>query len=315
MLYTPQQVQGFHSYSIPCRVGNWAEDEYNAALHTKRHHSQREAGQLTSAKLDSTIGVARAPVTLASPHADGFLRFGDVVMLSSGLGGALAHNVQEPMPLTHTAFQVSRTQPLAEPVGRACWRIVPTKTTPPNATLLTHGADFCLEAAHVVGHEAIYLQGMRYTAHNLGYSASVRGGERKMAAVGALEPSRETVWQVQSLDPRAVAQIESEGQPVAANAFVALRHANTQARRGGAGQPRPLLLTTGDLPWQVHLSSDEKKLVNHYGKEFEANLFTDTEVAKSEWGVRDSKGLGAHNHWAFTTGPAAEPAAEPEAEA
>ena len=187
MLYTPQQQQGFHSYSIPCRVGNWAEDEYNAALHAKRHQGQHDAGELTSAKLDSTIGVARAPVALAPPHADGFLRFGDVVMLSSRLGGALAHNVQAAMPLTHASFQVSRTQPLAEPVGRACWRIVPAKTTPPNSSLLAYGIDFCLEAAHVVGHDAVYLQGMRYTAHNLGYSASVRGGERKMAVVGALE--------------------------------------------------------------------------------------------------------------------------------
>ena len=36
---------------------------------------------------------------------------------------------------------------------------------------------------------------------------------------------------------------------------------------------------------------------------FEVNLFTDTEIAKAEWGLRDSKGLGEHNHWAFTTGP------------
>ena len=27
ILYTPQQQMGYGGYSVPCRVGNWAEDE------------------------------------------------------------------------------------------------------------------------------------------------------------------------------------------------------------------------------------------------------------------------------------------------
>ena len=28
ILYTPQQQMGYGGYSVPCRIGNWAEDEY-----------------------------------------------------------------------------------------------------------------------------------------------------------------------------------------------------------------------------------------------------------------------------------------------
>ena len=34
MNYTPQQVMGHDSYSVPCRVGNWAEDEYMGVVRT-----------------------------------------------------------------------------------------------------------------------------------------------------------------------------------------------------------------------------------------------------------------------------------------
>ena len=77
---------------------------------------------------------------------------------------------------------------------------------------------------------------------------------------------------------------------------------------------------------------------NQYGLEYEVSGFTDCEVrpppahpdppalhppappptrprslpqvTKGSWGVRNSRGVGASNHWAFTTAAPAEPAAD-----
>ena len=84
-----------------------------------------------------------------------------------------------------------------------------------------------------------------------------------------------------------LAQLRSEGQPVPANTYVALRHKSSQ----------------------TNLCSDTCSLRNQYGVEFEVSGFTDVEVCKAEWGVRNSQGVGQSNHWAFTT--AAPPAAPP----
>ena len=45
MNYTPQQVMGHDSYSVPCRVGNWAEDEYLGALVAERIFAEKALRQ------------------------------------------------------------------------------------------------------------------------------------------------------------------------------------------------------------------------------------------------------------------------------
>ena len=41
--------------------------------------------------------------------------------------------------------------------------------------------------------------------------------------------SGDTNWEAVTLDPAELAQMESEGQPVLANTYFAVRHASTQA--------------------------------------------------------------------------------------
>eukprot|EP00965_Chrysotila_dentata_P197211 6178064-Pleurochrysis_carterae.AAC.5 len=65
------------------------------------------SGLLSSTKLASTIGVATSAVELAPPHPDGLLRFGDTVMLSSALGGALCGNTNDRLQLNQEAYQLS----------------------------------------------------------------------------------------------------------------------------------------------------------------------------------------------------------------
>ena len=76
MNYTPQQVMGHDSYSVPCRVGNWAEDEYMGALLTADHMARSEKGMLMTQKLESTLGSALAPAAVRqAPEQTGSRRY------------------------------------------------------------------------------------------------------------------------------------------------------------------------------------------------------------------------------------------------
>ena len=107
--------------------------------------------------------------------------------------------------------------------------------------ILRFGAHFTLGSEREG--ELLYLQSQRYTVHNMNYSRSVRGSERKQGVTGALVTSWQTNWEAVHLDPTKLAQIRSEGQPVLANAFVALRHTSTQ----------------------LNLCSDSLVVKNHFG--------------------------------------------------
>lgn len=76
---------GYGGFSVPCRVGNWAEDEYLQALKTQEHFAKESVGMLTSQMLSSTLNSALAPVTLAPAPADGAIKFGDTIMCASPL--------------------------------------------------------------------------------------------------------------------------------------------------------------------------------------------------------------------------------------
>ena len=291
ILYTPQQQMGYGGYSVPCRVGNWAEDEYLGVLLTAGHLTKQGEGTLTSQQLSGTIGAARAPAMLAAAPADGIVRYGDTVMLSAALGGVLALDTIVRMELPQEAYSVTRTQPAA---AVACTRTAWTVTPPaghavPEDGVLRIGTSFCLEAVGGAGNN-LYLQSQRYTLHNQNYSASA--GKRKQGCCVVPSGSADTLWQVRVLDPSDLRQMEAEGAPVPANTFISLVHVNTQ----------------------IALHTGPSKISNKYGGEFEISAFTDESPVKGAFGKRNGKMLEVGNHWAFTTAEAEEaPAVEPPA--
>jgi hypothetical protein len=291
--YTPQQQMGYGGYSVPCRVGNWAEDEYLGAVMTSTHQKKQEAGMLTSQQLGGTLGAALAPAMLAPAPSDSAIRFGDVVMLSAAMGGVLALDSTNRVELPQEAYAVTRTRESgAVACTRTAWTVTPpTGTAAPEDGLLRIGMRFCLTSESGNGGSA-YLQSMRYTLHNQNYSASK--GLRKQGCAAVPEPSADTLWEVRVLDPSDLAQMESEGHPVPSNTFVSLVHINTQ----------------------IALCTGEHVVKNKYGGEFEVTAHTESGLAKCAWGTRAGQMLGVGNHWAFTTAedPAPAPAAEPAAE-
>ena len=203
MNYTPQQVMGHDSYSVPCRVGNWAEDEYMGALLTAEHIAKAEKGMLTTQKMQATIGSAMSPVELTVAHPDGLVRFGDSVMLSNAQGGVLATNPQLREEISQHAFATSRTNPGREdvPCRRTCFRVVPHSGPAPEDGLVRFGMSIGLVSEGDSGEE-LHLQSMRYNMTNMNFSRSVRGAERKNAVNMVIEPSWQTAWEVVLLDPQ-----------------------------------------------------------------------------------------------------------------
>ena len=65
----------------------------------------------------------------------------------------------------------------------------------------------------------------------MNFSRSVRGAERKNGVNMGVEPSWQTAWEVVLIDPQELAQLRSEGMPVPANTYVALRHKSSQVHR------------------------------------------------------------------------------------
>jgi len=294
MNYTPQQVMGHDSYSVPCRVGNWAEDEYMGALLTGDHQARSEKGMLMTQKLESTLGSALAPTGLTVIHPDGNLRFGDEIMLSNAQGGVLATNPQVREKLSQHTFVTSRTM-VERPCRRTCFRIVPHSAAAPEDSLLRFGMAFGLMSVGDDGEE-LHLQSMRYTMANMNFSRSVRGAERKNGVNMAVDVSWQTAWEVVLLAPAPLAQLRSEGMPVPANTYVALRHKSSQAnlrttldcllRVTTHDSPltthhSPLTTHHSPLTSQANLCSDSCSMRNMYGVEYEVSGFTDSEVPPS----------------------------------
>jgi len=278
LLYTPQQQKGYDGYSAPCRTGNWSEDEYMRALQVQEILKKQATGTLTSSVRFNTVGVSSLPIDLTAPHADGFVRFGDTVLLSSALGGVVSANAQRPIEGTaQKVFQVTRTRE-PEATRRTSWSILPIGE-PPADGLLRYDTPFLL-VAESAGDQPLFLHGERYTLTNQAASISVRGADRKHLAAGALSSSHLTGWVVRSLQPHAEARLLDPKQPVEANTFVALEHTYTKS----------------------HLNTDGAHLRNEFGLEFSVSVYTEIPVAKGELFGRAAAVVGTGNHFAFTTG-------------
>ena len=193
-------------------------------------------------------------------------------MLSNAQGGALACNWQDRAEVSQESYAIT-------PAARR------SRRSAREAVLLAHGAE--APADGILRFGAHFTLGSERGASCLPAVAAVHGAQhellalgarlaRKQGVTGALVTSWQTNWEVVHLDPTKLAQIRSEGQPVLANAFVALRHTSTQ----------------------LNLCSDSLVVKNHFGHEAEVCCFMDTDIAKSTMGERTSHAVGASNHWA-----------------
>ena len=220
-------------------------------------------------------GAAAAHAPLTNHSRDRIM----VCRLSAAQGGVVAFDTANRVDLAQEAYAVTRTgEANAVACKRTAWTVTPLAGGPKDG-LLRIGMPFALACTGADG-RTLYLQSQRYTLHNQNYAGS--GGSGSLAVVvPAL--SADTVWKVVVLDPSDLAQLESMNQPVPANTYVSLQHANTCS----------LLYTATD-----------KFVKNKYNGEYLVSVLTDTSINKGVWGKRIGAAVGAGNHFAFTTASA-----------
>jgi hypothetical protein len=143
MQFTPQQLAGAAKYSHKCRIGNWNEDLELEETQLKDYFLKKQKGELLVDK-----AIKRNELTLQSvPHSynrDGFVRFGDTVMMQCGANdGMMANNLWDPLPYEIEAFSVT-TSSLASPVARNTWVIsrVPGDSNIDGDDILRYGQRF-----------------------------------------------------------------------------------------------------------------------------------------------------------------------------
>lgn len=128
MQFTPQQMAGYKGYSTGVLIGNWSEDlqvqEDKMRKYQHLAHQQQLGGTVTGAAAATITAVAASKrVSLTPKHPDGFLRFGDVIMLQSSCsGGYLALDVApRSRPKLNHALVTTTTS--AVPTARSTWVI------------------------------------------------------------------------------------------------------------------------------------------------------------------------------------------------
>jgi len=85
-------------YSSSTRVGNWSEERQARERQVSELLAKRAAGTLASDVHAARVAAGLAPVALPPRGDDGALRFGDVAVLCSATGGALAACVHDLTP-------------------------------------------------------------------------------------------------------------------------------------------------------------------------------------------------------------------------
>jgi hypothetical protein len=179
---------------------NWAEDSYRLDADMLEFQTRRANGQLLLTKLHAKMTVACAPAELSQTHEDGFLRYGDIVMLQSAFTHTvLAVNMDQRVVSEQIGYQVSGTADTS-PMARSAFTVRrPSGGRDDGGAIVTYGAPVCLALHSYEGATQLLLQTQRLALPNLGKSAASKKAE--VAAV--LDESKATVWCGARRPPRA----------------------------------------------------------------------------------------------------------------
>jgi hypothetical protein len=276
-LYTRQQMEGFKGYQCKVKIGNWSEDMELEAAMLKDYLLKKDRGQLKCTQAEQRFAHALQPANLAPRQDDGYVHFGDLVMLfNQATDGCVACDPQE--TLSDETFATTATW-YTEPCSRNTFEIQKwTGRGDKKDAMFDYQDDIvhfgqkiqirCSSA--LVPHQP-YLKSSSKTP------TSFSRYSRNQEVVMSTKSDWSTVWEVQYLDPQF--KMEMEGQPVPTNAPVSLMHCATHS----------------------HMASDVIKYRNDFGTEYEMFCKSFIDVQKGQLGQRESKMLGDCNRWCFVT--------------
>eukprot|EP01039_Chlorochromonas_danica_P006120 gene6120-6738_t len=123
MQFTPQQLAGGPKFSPVTRIGNWQEELAMEEAKVENFQQRSATGSLSLRKLERKMAICTEIV----PHSfspDGFVRFGDSVILRHDASGSvLACDPFEQVPISTETFTVSTIAEEPTPKARNCFRI------------------------------------------------------------------------------------------------------------------------------------------------------------------------------------------------
>lgn len=231
--YTKQQLQGGGRYVPKCKLGNWQEDLVIDSLMLKDFLDRKERGELKLDAYNRKLARGLQPVDLNKGGDDGYLRFGDVVMLRSGPGGSLACCADDVDPRPGVNSVGASVSPLEEPVARTTFCLVRVEARPGSldSTVrydddapLHYGQKFRLMANPAACSDpAAPPMFLKSCPVSLQHFAKF---SRHLEVSFTFNQTADTVWTVLTPDP--AKQLVSLGVPVMAGAPVLLQHVNTK---------------------------------------------------------------------------------------
>uniref|UniRef100_A0A7S0ERT5 Uncharacterized protein n=2 Tax=Hanusia phi TaxID=3032 RepID=A0A7S0ERT5_9CRYP len=292
-LYTRQQMEGYKGYNARVKIGNWSEDMELEAARLKNFLLKKDRGELKSTQAEQRFAHALQPVELKPKTNDGYVHFGDIMMLfNQATDGCLACDPQE--SLSDESFATTSTW-YTEPCARNTFEI---KRWEGRGDKKDAMFDFQDDIVHfgqkvqikcnplITGGESAFLTS--YPKTPTSYSRYTRNQEVAMSLNGGWS----SVWEIQYLDPQF--KMEMEGQAVPTNAPLAILHCATHQ----------------------HLASNVVKYRNDFGTEYEMFCKTFNDIMKGQLGTRERTMLDECNRWCFVSSiPSEEDAIAQEQEA
>eukprot|EP00117_Sycon_ciliatum_P023335 scpid70612/ scgid19866/ Uncharacterized protein C15orf26 homolog len=211
---------GVRTYNPSVRVGNWSEDVSLEEDTIKDYLEQRASGQLLVQKVHTLNDTILKPIQL-SQTADGFVHYGDVVLLQHAASQRAVSAEVKPLdayqsPALTAPCNVSAGD-VIEPCARNAYVIFGCDNNPIGNPLV-YNQPFYLKTLSGAGGE-LFLHSEMATFQKCAKKS------REQLVTLVEQPSVETAWKIHCFNPQE--RLESEGYPVKANRPILINHFQT----------------------------------------------------------------------------------------
>eukprot|EP00659_Diplonema_papillatum_P012249 gene12249-18925_t len=229
MEYTKQQMCGHKDFSMRTFTGNWREDVAREAAKMRDSMLRLQVGGQTTQGIQRKLDYGLQKLCLTPEPADGYLRFGDVILLQSAANkGALAADTFTEVK-GRPAHALVTLAEKAAPVVRTAWIVQkardphkPFYAREKEADLVHYGQTVKLTNPHLAdAHLNLAAALPDPSTSAIGNSSGQLKGQVTACYAGGMD----TLWRI---EPGEVSwSIETEGLPVHMGDVVAVRSVKT----------------------------------------------------------------------------------------
>eukprot|EP00043_Microstomoeca_roanoka_P014706 m.146335 g.146335 ORF g.146335 m.146335 type:complete len:265 (+) comp16085_c0_seq1:938-1732(+) len=213
------------SYNPSCRVGNWAEDIAAREDEIKEFLRKQEAGELVTQTVGRHIGVASESVSVSQLSQDGCVHFGDCVLFQHPSSDSVISSLPSPFPTASPDIPVTASPDGAGAMRRTAFTLLPVDSAKHQEGQPICYGDRFFAYCSVPSHGNIFLLSEKLGLHNVPARFSKHQNVFARSFADGVTPGYDGAWEFVYRDPRF--RFEYEGQPVAANEPVLIRHART----------------------------------------------------------------------------------------